>query len=154
MSIPNFKSQEDWEEFTSLFDARWHCKKALLDRVKDDMYGRPGFASPEWSSLPPHSVETINDIVQSLLYDVEWTFKEKYPEYKTDDDECFIPRRSFKEDVTEALLEANNKFWNSANESTAWAHPSSGIHPNNPSDPIHGCPPCDTLACVDHLTDE
>ena len=134
MSIPNFKSQEDWEEFTSLFDSRWHCKKALLDRVKDDMYGRPGFTSPEWSSLPPHSVETINDIVQSLLYDVEMDFEEKYPEYKRDD-EIFIPRRTFKEDVTEALLEANQKFWNSANEP-------------------HECPPCDTLACVDHLTDE
>ena len=130
MSIPNFKSQEDWEAFTSLFDARWHCKKALLDRVKDDMYGRPGFAAPEWSSLPPHSVETINDITQSLLYDVEYTFKEEHPEYKTEDDECFIPRSSFKENVTEALLEANQKFWNNANE------------------------PRDVLQCADHLTDE
>ena len=116
MTIPNFKSQEDWEEFTSLFDARWHCKKALLDRVKDDMYGRPGFTSPEWSSLPPHSVETINDIVQSLLYDVEYTFCQRYPEYDQDRDDVFIPRKSFKEDVTEALLEANQKFWNQSND--------------------------------------
>ena len=127
MTIPNFKSQEDWEEFTSLFDARWHCKKALLDRVKDDMF--PGY---KWDQIQGQTLETINDIVQSLLYDVEFTFKEKYPEYKNEDDELFIPRRSFKEDVTEALLEANQKFWNSAND----------------------CPPCDTLACADHLTDE
>ena len=127
MSIPNFKSQEDWEEFTSLFDARWHCKKALLDRVKDDMY--PGY---KWQSLPPHSVETINDIVQSLLYDVEYTFKEKYPEYKNEDDEMFIPRRTFKEDVTEVITEAINNLYNETLE----------------------CPPCDTLACADHLTDE
>ena len=111
MPIPNFKSQEDWEEFTSLFDARWHCKKALLDRVKDDMF--PGYT---WENIQGQTLETINDIVQSLLYDVEWTFKEKYPEYKTEDDEMFIPRRSFKEDVTEALLEANQKFWNSSND--------------------------------------
>jgi len=128
MTIPNFKSQEDWEAFTSLFDARWHCKKALLDRVKDDMYGRQGFPSPEWSSLPPHSVETINDIVQSLLYDVEYDFEQSHPDYKREDD-VFIPRRTFKQDVTEALLEANQKFWNSGNEPTE-------------------------LACVDHLTDE
>ena len=106
------------------------------------MYGRPGFASPEWSSLPPSTLETINDIVQSLLYDVEYTFCQQYPEYDKDRDDVFIPRRSFKEDVTEALLEANNKFWNSANEETTWAHPSSGIHPENPSDDVHGCPPC------------
>ena len=127
MTIPNFKSIDDYKEFVNLFDDRWQVKFELLNRVKDDMY--PGY---KWQSLPPHSVETINDIVQSLLYDVEWTFKDKHPEYKNEDDELFIPRRSFKEDVTEALLEANQKFWNSDND----------------------CPPCDTLACADHLTDE
>ena len=126
MTIPNFKSQEDWEAFTSLFDARWHCKKALLDRVKDDMF--PG---TEWNGLTSGHMEVINDIVQSLLYDVEYDFEQSHPDYKRDD-EIFIPRRTFKEDVTEALLEANQKFWNNANE----------------------CPPCDTLACADHLTDE
>ena len=38
-----------------------------------------------------------------------------------------------------------------------WSHPQSGIHPDNPSDPVHGCPPCppcDVLQCADHLTDE
>ena len=126
MSIPNFKSQEDWEAFTSLFDARWHCKKALLDRVKDDMFPGTG-----WNGLTSGHMEVINDIVQSLLYDVEYDFEQSHPDYKRDD-EIFIPRRTFKEDVTEALLEANQKFWNNANE----------------------CPPCDTLACADHLTDE
>jgi len=101
MTIPNFKSQPDWEEFTSMFDARWHCKKALLDRVKDDMF--PGTS---WHGLTSGHMEVINDIVQSLLYDVEYTFKDKYPEYKNEDDEMFIPRRSFKEDVTEALKDA------------------------------------------------
>ena len=127
MSIPNFKSIDDYQEFVNLFRERWEVKFELLNRVKDDMFSGYG-----WQSLPPSSIETINDIVQSLLYDVEWTFKDKHPEYKTDDDELFIPRRSFKEDVTEALLAANQKFWNNANE----------------------CPPCDTLACADHLTDE
>jgi len=116
-----------WEAFTAMFDARWHCKKALLDRVKDDMF--PGTS---WHGLTSGHMEVINDIVQSLMYDVEYTFKEQYPEYKNDDDEIFIPRRSFKQDVEEALLNANQKFWNNANE----------------------CPPCDTLQCVDHLTDD
>lgn len=108
MTIPNFKSQEDWEAFTSLFDARWHCKKALLDRVKDDMF--PGY---NWDTLQPQTLETINDIVQSLLYDVEYDFEESHSDYKRNNDDIFIPRRTFKEDVTEALLEANQKFWNS-----------------------------------------
>ena len=126
MTIPNFKSQEDWEAYTALFDARWHCKKALLDRVKDDMF--PGL---KWASLPPSSIETINDITQSLLYDVEYDFEEKYPDYKRDD-ELFIPRRTFKEDVLSALNEALTPYEMTHKE----------------------CPPCDTLACADHLTDE
>ena len=103
MTIPNFKSIDDYKEFVSLFDDRWQVKFELLNRVKDDMY--PGY---KWQSLPPHSVETINDIVQSLLYDVEYTFKSKHPDYKDEDDEMFIPRRTFKEDLTLALKEAIN----------------------------------------------
>ena len=121
MSIPNFKSTDDYQEFLNLFDDRWQVKFELLNRVKDDMY--PGL---RWVSLPPSTLETINDITQSLLYDVEYTFKEEHPEYKTDDDEMFIPRRTFKEDCAEALKEALRQ----------------------------DCPPCDTLACADHLTDE
>ena len=101
MSIPNFKSQHDWEAFTSLFDSRWHCKKALLERVRDDLYPNVG-----WNGLSSQHLVVINDITQSLLYDVEYTFKEQYPDYKTEDDEMFIPRRSFKEDIAEALKDA------------------------------------------------
>ena len=125
MSIPNFKNKEDCDVFLKMFEDRLAVKVAMLNRVKGELY--PGF---EWVSLPPSSLETINDITQSLLYDVELTFCKDDPEYDQDRlDDVFIPRRSFKEDVTEALLEANQKFWNSANEPTE-------------------------LACVDHLTDE
>ena len=121
MSIPNFKNQEDYQEFLNLFDDRLQVKVELLNRVREGLY--PGH---KWTSIPPSTLETINDITQSLLYDVEYTFKDKHPEYKTDDDEMFIPRRSFKEDVTQALKEAMNTE----------------------------CPPCDVLQCVDHLTDD
>jgi hypothetical protein len=123
MSIPDFKSQDDWQEFLNMFDDQWQCKKVLLDRVKDDLF--PGY---KWETITPKSIEVINDIVTNLLYDVDRKFKETRPEYNTDDDEIFIPRRSFKENVTEALKEALE----SQKE----------------------CPPCDTLSCADHLTDE
>ena len=126
MSIPNFKSNQDWEAFTSIFDSQWHCKKALLDRVKDDLF--PGY---KWETLTPKTLEVINDMVQSMLYDVDRQFKETHQDYKTSDDELFIPYRSFKENVTEALESALDTY-----------------HIKKE------CPPCDTLACVDHLTDE
>ena len=126
MSIPHFKSNHDWEAFTQIFDSQWHCKKALLDRVKDDMF--PGTS---WNGLTSGHMEVINDIVQNLLYDVDRKFKETHQDYKTDDDEMFIPYRSFKENVTEALESAIDAY-----------------HIKKE------CPPCDTLACADHLTDE
>ena len=101
MTIPNFKSNQDWEAFTLLFDNKWHCRKALLDRVKDDMF--PGY---NWDKLQGQTIETINDMVQSMLYDVETEFKQTHQDYKTEDDDIFIPYRSFKENVTEALKEA------------------------------------------------
>jgi hypothetical protein len=103
MSIPNFKSQHDWEAFTQIFDNQWHCKRALLNRVKDDMF--PGY---DWHALQPHTLEVINDIVSNLVYEVERQFKETHQDYKTEDDELFIPYRSFKENVAEALKEVLN----------------------------------------------
>ena len=104
MSIPHFKSNHDWEAYTQIFDSQWHCKKALLDRVKDDMF--PGF---EWHSLTPKSIEIINDIVSNLLYDVERQFKETHKDYDLDDD-IFIPYKSFKENVADALENALDAY--------------------------------------------
>jgi len=126
MSIPHFKSQHDWEAFTQIFDSQWHCKKALLNRVKDDL-----FPNTSWNGLTSGHMEVINDIVTNLLYDVDRKFKETHQDYKTEDDEMFIPYRSFKENVTEALESAIDNY-----------------HIKKE------CPPCDTLACADHLTDE
>ena len=132
--IPNFNSNQDWEDFTLLFDKRWHCKKALLDRVKDDM-----FPNTSWAGLTSGHMEVINDIVQSLLYDVDVEFKSKHPEYKTEDDDIFIPYRSFKENVAEALKEAMPCALEKHNQEVLAKLE---------------CPPCDTLSCADHLTDE
>ena len=115
MSIPHFKSQHDWEAFTQIFDSQWHCKKALLDRVKDDM-----FPNTSWNGLTSKSIEVINDIVQNLLYDVDRKFKETHQDYKTDDDEIFIPYKSFKENVAEAMKEALEKH-------DTWCHPESSL---------------------------
>ena len=123
--IPNFNSNQDWEDFTLLFDKQWHCKKALLDRVKDDMF--PGTS---WNGLTSGHMEVINDIVSNLVYECERQFKETHQDYKTDDDEIFIPYRTFKESVLEALNEALTPY---------------ELQYKNE---------CDTLTCADHLTDE
>jgi hypothetical protein len=65
-----------------------------------------------------------------MLYDVDRKFKETHQDYKTEDDELFIPYRSFKDNVLEALNEALTPY---------------ELQYKNE---------CDTLACADHLTDE
>jgi len=117
MSIPNFKSQHDWEAFTQIFDSQWHCKRALLNRVKDDM-----FPNTSWNGLSSKHMEVINDIVSNLVYEVERQFKETHQDYKTDDDEMFIPYRSFKENVAEAINEALDN-----REEPIWCHPESSL---------------------------
>ena len=115
MNIPTFKTPEHQEEYELLFAEKAVQYVKMLDVVKELMYGK---GTGSYANLPGTCLEVVREITSSLLYDTEYTFKDKYPEYKSYDDEMFIPRRSFKEDVTEALLEANQKFWNQSNEVT------------------------------------
>jgi len=126
MNIPTFNTPEHQEEFELVFAEKAVEYVKLMNVVRELMYGT---GNGNYANLPGSCLEIVNDITRSLLYDCETQFKEYHPEYKTDEDEIFIPRKSFKENVTEALLEANQKFWNSGDEPTE-------------------------LQCVDHLTDE
>ena len=116
MNIPSFKTTEHQEEFELLFTEKAVEYMKLMNVVKELMYGT---GHGNYANLPGSCQEVLRDITSSLLYDTEYTFKDKHPEYKSYDDELFIPRRSFKEDVTEALLEANQKFWNQSNDTLA-----------------------------------
>ena len=117
MNIPSFQRIEHKEEFELIFAEKAVTYIKLLDTVKELMYGTVG----NYTNLPGTCQEVLNDITRSLLYDAETQFKENHPEYKTEDDEIFIPRRSFKEDVTEALKEAMNK------EHHNWDHNEDGL---------------------------
>ena len=128
MSILSFNNLDDKDEYLDLFTDKLVTYNMLLKQTKDEIIGE----AYQMHSLPGSVLEILNDITRSISSDVEWEFKDLHPEYKNSEDELFIPRRSFKEDVEEALLAANQKFWNDTNE----------------------CPPCDTLQCVDHLTDD
>ena len=102
MTIPNFKSVEDWQAYEEIFKDRWDSKKALLERVRDDMF--PGLS---WRHLSPEALEVINNIVQTMLYDTDYDFEKQFPDYKKDEDDLFVvPRTSLKEMITETLKEA------------------------------------------------
>ena len=107
MSIPDFQSPEHQQEFEALFEQKATTYINLMNKVKDMMYGTGG---GNYSNLPGTCQEVLRDITQSLMYDTEYTFKAAHPEYKNSEDELFIPYRSFKENVTEALESALDTY--------------------------------------------
>ena len=100
MTIPNFKSVEDWADYEEIFINRWDAKKALLERVKDDLF--PGLL---WRHLNATTLEVINDIVQTMLYDTDYDFEKLHPDYKKDEDDLFVPRKTLKDLVREAVID-------------------------------------------------
>ena len=103
MSIPDFQTEEHQQEFEALFEQKATTYINLMNKVKDMMYGT---GAGNYANLPGTCQEVLRDITQSLMYDTEYAFKDAHPEYKNGEDELFIPYRSFKENVTEALKEA------------------------------------------------
>lgn len=104
--IPSFQNDDHQQEFNALFAKKAVDYVRLMTIVREEMFPTQYY---KWENLQGQTVEVIRDITQSLVYDVDTEFKSNHPEYKTEDDELFIPRRSFKESVTEALQEAMKK---------------------------------------------
>ena len=127
MSIPDFQTEEHQQEFELLFEQKAQVYINMMNKVKDMMYGVGG---GNYSNLPGTCQEVVRDITQSLIYDAEYTFKAAHPEYKSSEDELFIPYRSFKENVLEALNEALTPYQ---------------LQYKNE---------CDELACTDHLSND
>ena len=117
MSIPDFQTEEHQQEFEQLFEQKAQVYINMMNKVKDMMYG-PGGGN--YANLPGTCQEVIKDITQSLIYDVEYAFKDAHPEYKNSDDEIFIPYKSFKENVAEAMKEALDQH-------DTWCHPESSL---------------------------
>ena len=127
--FPAFKTPGDQEAYIGIFEHKLQGYWALMTRVKNKFFGDDSLTKEwKWEELQPKTIEIFRDITSDLMYQTEIDFKERYPDYRTADDELFIPYRSFKENVSEALTEALNKQ--------------------------RECPPCDALACTDHLADE
>jgi len=109
-NLPKFKTAIDQDTYIGIFEDKLQAYWALMTRVKNKFYGDDSLTKEyKWEELQPKTIEIIRDITSDLMYKTEVDFKEQFPEYKTSDDELFIPYRSFKENVTEALKEAMNE---------------------------------------------
>jgi predicted DNA-binding protein YlxM (UPF0122 family) len=99
--LPQFVTTEHEEEYYELFDIQLDTFSALLRKVREELF--PGY---KLDQLTPKSLEVLNDITRSIIYDVNDSFEEKYPQYKQESD-IFVPRTHIKETMLEALKEFN-----------------------------------------------
>ena len=106
-NLPQFKTVVDEDAYLSIFEDKLQAYWALMNRVKNKFFAGDSLTKEwKWEDLQPKTIEIFRDITSDLMYKTEVDFKEAFPQYKTADDELFIPYRSFKENVTEALTEA------------------------------------------------
>lgn len=101
-NIPTFKNEEDGELYLSIYKDKLQEHFTLLSLAKDKLIGDKF----TFASIPGDVLEVLNDMVRNLAYEASEEFKIKHPEYKQDEDDIFIPYRSFQENVLVALKTA------------------------------------------------
>ena len=102
MTIPFLNSAEHLDDFNEIFSINAANYVHLMTIVREHFYQG---SVPGWENLDSRTIEVIRDITQSLIYGTETEFKVRHPEYRTTDDEIFIPYKSFKDHLSDALKE-------------------------------------------------
>jgi len=120
-NLPNFKAPGDEEAYINIFETKLQKQWALMTRVRNRFFGNDSYEY-KWEGLDAKTIELIRDITSDLMYKADTDFKDRFPEYKTSDDDIFIPYKSFKENVAEAISEALDK------REQPWYHPESSLN--------------------------
>ena len=100
--IPVFKNLEDESLYSDIFKRRLDKFYCLAHLVKDEFF--PGY---KWEGLQPGTVKLLFDLTDSLSYDTKQEFKTATG-YEEEDD-VFVPRRSLKESLKQAMEEINQQ---------------------------------------------
>jgi len=99
MNIPNFKTEDDRREYFTIFNRHLDLYARLFESTVKRLFG----ANYTTDNLTAASLETVDSITRSLLYDVEMSFCELNPEYKSENDNIFLSQRNIKEIVGQVL---------------------------------------------------
>lgn len=78
MTLPEFKNPGDEELFYTIFDDKLATYSYVLNKVKDELYGKGG---GNFGNLPGSCFEVVNDITKTLIEDT----KEVYSQQKLAD---------------------------------------------------------------------
>ena len=99
--IPVFKNLEDESLYSDIFKRRLDQFYCLASLAKDEFF--PGY---KWEGLQPGTIKLLFDLTDSLSYDTMQEFKTATG-YEEEDDKLFVPRRSLKESLKQAMEEIN-----------------------------------------------
>lgn len=100
--IPIFKNLEDESLYSDIFKRKLDQFYCLAHLVKDEFF--PGY---KWEGLQPGTVKLLCDLTDSLSYDTMQEFKTATDGY--DENDVFVPRRSLKESLKQAMEEINQQ---------------------------------------------
>lgn len=101
-NLPKFKTPLDRDLYVSIFEDKLEVQYSLMNLVKNKIFGD----NCSWQDLESNNFEVIETIATNLMYKTDTDFKEAIPEYKTDDDDIFVPYRNFRETVAEVINQA------------------------------------------------
>ena len=104
MNIPNFKTENDRREYFTLFNRQLDVYALLFEATVKRLFGHEYPAV----SISGQSLETVDSITRSLLYDVEREFCEGNPEYKSENEDIFMTRRNIQDLVKQVMEDLNS----------------------------------------------
>ena len=100
--IPEFKTAEDAAAYSDLFKKKTQNYITMMNIIRDELY-KDRSHQYSWSEITGDTLGIIVNITNSVMYDTTSEYRDKVPGYE---DPIFIPRKSFKKNVAEAMVEA------------------------------------------------
>ena len=104
MNIPNFKTEDDRREYFAIYNRQLDMYVRLFQTTVQFMFG-PDYTP---ANLTSASLETVDSITRSLLYDVEREFCEDKPEYKAENDDIFLSTFNVEKIVKQVMENLNS----------------------------------------------
>jgi hypothetical protein len=102
--IPDFKSTNDEEIYQTIFSEKLNDYYMLMSAVRARF-----FPNYNWDQLTGDTLSVLRDMTAMLVYNTTEEFRKQVPDYE---DEVFIPKSTFQDQVTKALKEAFEEFKN------------------------------------------
>jgi len=104
MNIPNFKTEDDRREYFTIYNRQLDMYARLFENTIKRLFG------PDYKAdvITAPSLETVDSITRSILYDVEREFCEDKPDYKAENDDIFLSTFNVEKIVKQVMEDMNS----------------------------------------------